>query len=564
MKTESPNGASLMAGAGNGITFDVPPRARRASTNMPGRSLPDLLSQMACTRTLRVASSMTDSKALIVPASVAPPRASDVTSIGEPSASLPSSCCGTLKFTYAGRSACSVTIGAPPARYWPRFTWRMPRRPENGARIVLRSIVALASPTCATACLESASALSKASCAPMPFAAKSLARSYETFVHVTAASAAASCARSCFVSRRTRTSPLFTARPESKSISATTPGRSALTVTPCTAATVPMALSVVFHDAGWAMTVVTASGGAAQLCDIAFLICRNLKPPTAAMNATTTASMRSMRLAIASSSGYPSGLDLRGAGAAGRDPRTAGKNDGRSRAVARLDRRHAAEIHDVGAMYAKKARRFEARRQVLQARVQEMAAAVDVQRDIVVARFQPLDAIERQREHTAALLDEDVRERPRRGEDAGPRGDGGHAVLDRLARPRQHGAHPLAAERLEEVVERVDLEGGDGVAVVRGGEDDEGAVDDLLGDRDAGRAGHADVEEEEVGTELVDGADGGEAVAALVDDVDPVDLPEMLAQGAARERFVVGDDHSHGMLNETSKPSSLRTFSSVP
>ena len=95
----------------------------------------------------------------------------------------------------------------------------------------------------------------------MPFAAMSLARSYETFVHVTCASAAASCARSCLLSSRTRTSPLFTARPESKSISLTTPGRSALTVTPCAAATVPIAFSVVFHDAGWTTTVVTASGG---------------------------------------------------------------------------------------------------------------------------------------------------------------------------------------------------------------------------------------------------------------------------------------------------------------
>src|SRR5207253_8468900 len=92
--------------------------------------------------------------------------------------------------------------------------------------------------------------------------------------------------------------PLFTARPESKSISDTRPGRSALMVTPCTAATVPIAFSVVFHDSGFAMTVVTASGGACQLCDMAALICMNLKPPTIAMKAMTAASMRSIRLVI--------------------------------------------------------------------------------------------------------------------------------------------------------------------------------------------------------------------------------------------------------------------------
>ena len=89
---------------------------------------------------------------------------------------------------------------------------------------------------------------------------------------------------------------------------------------------------------------------------------------------------------------------------------------------------------------------------------------------------------------------------------------------------------------------------------------------DLLGDGDARRAGHADVEEEELGTELVDGADGGEAVAALAGDVDPVEVAEMLAQGAARERLVVGNQYSesHGMVKETSKPLSCTTVNDDP
>ena len=41
----------------------------------------------------------------------------------------------------------------------------------------------------------------------------------------------------------------------------TVPGRSALTVTPWTAATVPMALSVAGHSSCRATIVVTASGG---------------------------------------------------------------------------------------------------------------------------------------------------------------------------------------------------------------------------------------------------------------------------------------------------------------
>ena len=56
------------------------------------------------------------------------------------------------------------------------------------------------------------------------------------------ASTAASCARSCRVSSSASTSPSRTALPESNAIRSTVPGRSALTVTPCTAATVPIAL----------------------------------------------------------------------------------------------------------------------------------------------------------------------------------------------------------------------------------------------------------------------------------------------------------------------------------
>src|SRR5436305_613722 len=97
----------------------------------------------------------------------------------------------------------------------------------------------------------------------------------------------------------------------------------------------------------------------------------NLNPPTAAMKATTTASMRSIRLTIRSSSGYPSGLDLRRPRPACRDARSAGKNDRRPRPVARLDRRYKTEVYHVGPMYANEARRFEARRQVVQPGVQE-------------------------------------------------------------------------------------------------------------------------------------------------------------------------------------------------
>ncbi len=53
-----------------------------------------------------------------------------------------------------GSSDWSGTIGLPLSRYCPRFTWRMPSRPENGARMVLREIVARISPIRAVAPLH--------------------------------------------------------------------------------------------------------------------------------------------------------------------------------------------------------------------------------------------------------------------------------------------------------------------------------------------------------------------------------------------------------------------------
>src|SRR5687768_1464763 len=82
------------------------------------------------------------------------------------------------------------------------------------------------------------------------------------------------------------------------------PGRSALTVTPFTASTVPIAFRVVDHVSCFATTVVTASGGGAQLCDIAALIWKYLNPPIAPTNTTTPASISNMRFFITKAEMY--------------------------------------------------------------------------------------------------------------------------------------------------------------------------------------------------------------------------------------------------------------------
>ncbi len=131
----------------------------------------------------------------------------------------------------------------------------------KGARICLRSMVARISPTRASACSCSALARSSSAWARMPWPTSPRTRSRLSRARSRCDSAAASWARSWRVSSRTSTCPSLTGRPDSKLIDATTPGRSALTVTPRTACTVPIAARVAGHSSCRAWIVVTASGG---------------------------------------------------------------------------------------------------------------------------------------------------------------------------------------------------------------------------------------------------------------------------------------------------------------
>jgi hypothetical protein len=104
-------------------------------------------------------------------------------------------------------------------------------------------------------------------------------------------------------------------------------------------------------------------------------------------------------------------------------------------------------------------------------------------------------------------------------------------------------------DRLEQVVDGAEVEGGEGVLAVGGGEDDVGAV---LGQQgaglEAGEAGHVDVEEDEVDLVLAAG-EGGEqllAAAALADEGDGGQLGEQAGEAAAREQLVVGEQHLQG------------------
>ena len=101
-------------------------------------------------------------------------------------------------------------------------------------------------------------------------------------------------------------------------------------------------------------------------------------------------------------------------------------------------------------------------------------------------------------------------------------------------------------ERLEQVVDRIDLEGLDRVLVVGRGEDDLGQrdflVEQLLDDAEAVEAGHLHVEEDEVGAAVLDQADGFEPVLTLGYDVDLAGVFEQVGKLVAGELLVVDND----------------------
>ena len=178
--------------------------------------------------------------------------------------------------------------------------------------MVFRAMVARISPTCASVAFCCAVALSYSVRAMTPSSTSCFMRAKLMCARSRWASIAASWARSCRVSSSTSTSPAFTALPESKAMRATVPGRSALTVTPCTAAAVPMTFRVAGHFSCFATIVVTAVGGGWKPapCATAVLICLNFTKPRPPSSVAATASIRIIRFAMSPSRIAPCGRAL--------------------------------------------------------------------------------------------------------------------------------------------------------------------------------------------------------------------------------------------------------------
>ena len=103
----------------------------------------------------------------------------------------------------------------------------------------------------------------------------------------------------------------------------------------------------------------------------------------------------------------------------------------------------------------------------------------------------------------------------------------------------------LAAERLDEVIERADLERRHGILVVGGGEHHFRRVPHRLQHPQPRHLRQLHVEEHQIRLQAIDHLDGGAAVGRLARDPYPADAAEVFAQVAARLGLVLDQDRRH-------------------
>ena len=84
----------------------------------------------------------------------------------------------------------------------------------------------------------------------------------------------------------------------------------------------------------------------------------------------------------------------------------------------------------------------------------------------------------------------------------------------------ERGFEAIGAEGLQQIVDGVNFEGFDRVAVVGGDENDGGVLADQFEDFEAVELGHLNIEEHQIGFLLGDGLNGFEAVGAFGDEFD--------------------------------------------
>ncbi len=214
---------------------------------------------------------------------------------------------------------------------------------------------------------------------------------------------------------------------------------------------------------------------------------------------------------------------------------------------------HAVEVHDGRAMDARESSRVQATRQLGEGFAQEQGARAEMQLDVVSGGADPIHLLDLEEDHAIAVGD---------GEATQPGGGLGSALEERIElsgrvpcvpnrelvpRAFERDVQTGFAHRLQEVVDRVRLEGADRVVIEGGDEDDARQVHrrDSIDHRESVSLRHLDVEEEKVGPLAQDSLDRLESGRRFSDHLDIGSLRESDAHAFAREGLVVGQEDAH-------------------
>src|SRR4051812_37675086 len=237
------------------------------------------------------------------------------------------------------------------------------------------------------------------------------------------------------------------------------------------------------------------------------------------------------------------------------------------------------DVDDVAAMDADEHLWGELRFHRVHRLADQVRVVADVELDVVAGSLDPVDFAGADEEDPAARLDDEAiglgLGRPQVADNGGeaPLDLAVAVAIDLLAGARQRLAEALAVERLQQVVERVHVEGAQRVAVVGGDEDHERHLVDAhrLDDVEAVGAGHLHVEENEVGLQRENRFGAGGAVAGLADQFETGFFLEERAEPLAGEGLVVDDQDTstrcghdaHATRNAAGAPAAVTRWKGI-
>src|SRR5690606_31061607 len=113
------------------------------------------------------------------------------------------------------------------------------------------------------------------------------------------------------------------------------------------------------------------------------------------------------------------------------------------------------------------------------------------------------------------------------------------------------GAQPFETDRLEQGVDRIRIERGQGMFVVCGAEDDGRCMFErceVVRRLEAVHSRHADIQQQNVGAQAFDQFDRFAAIACFGNHFDRADLTQQVDQSLARQYLIVGYDNPHCLI----------------